>query len=99
MKHTANMIYKPTEESRELYLVATNDSRLYSAMIIPAIANLKRKYNKGIFDETKAADLFYYIATAASNQYKRDFGYAFDVTARYTAAVDMVACYMEDIES
>ena len=99
MKHTKNMIYKPTEESRELFLVATNESKLYFQMILPAIENLRRKYCKGIFDKEKAADLFYYVATAASNQYKKDFGYSFDVTARYTAAVDMVEAYMEDIEA
>jgi hypothetical protein len=99
MKHTKSMTYKPTEESRELLLFATNDSRLYFQSIIPAIENLKKKYQKGTFDKEKAADLFYYVATAASNKYFKDYGYKFDVTARYTAAVDMVADYMEDIEA
>ena len=29
MTHTKSMIYRPTEESRELYLVANNESSLY----------------------------------------------------------------------
>lgn len=98
MKRTSSMIYKPTEESRELYLVATNESRLYFSMIVPIINNLGKKMKKGIFDKEKAADAFYYVTTEASKQYKKDYGYSFSVQDRFTAAVDMVESYMEDIE-
>lgn len=99
MKRTSSMIYRPTEESKELYLVATNESRLYFQQILPIIKNLGKKMRKGTFDKDKAADAFYYVATAASNQYKKDFGYSFSVQDRFTAAVDMVDSYMEDIEA
>lgn len=98
MKRTKNMIYNPTEESRELYLVATNESKLYFSMILPIIKNLSKKMKKGTFDKDKAADAFYYVATEASKQYKKDYGYSFSVQDRFTAAVDMVDSYMEDIE-
>lgn len=97
MKRTTSMIYKETEESRELFLYATNDGNLYRQSITPAIENLRKKYNKGIFDREKAIDLFYYIATSASKLYNKDFGYMFDVQARFTAAADMVDYYMDEI--
>ena len=97
MKHTKSMIYKPTEESRELFVVAINEGRLYRDRIIPVLENMKRYFRKGTFDKARAADQFFYIATAASDQYYKDFGYKFDVTARYTAAVDMVDYYMDAI--
>ena len=99
MTHTRSMIYKPTDESRELFLFTINDGRIYQASIIPAVENLKKKINKGIFDKEKAVDLFYYVATAGSNLYKKYYGYSFDVTARYTAAADMLDYFMEDIEA
>lgn len=89
MKHTKNMIYNPTNESRELYLYATNSGDLYRSQIQYIENNLRKKMGKGLFDRKKAVDAFYYAADSASKMYKKDFGYMFDVTARYTAAVDM----------
>lgn len=97
MKHTKSMIYKPSEESRELFLYATNDGGLYRQRITPIIENLKKKYNRGTYDSEKAIDLWYYAATDASDRYNRDFGYKFDVTARYTVAVKMERYYMDEI--
>ena len=50
MKRTKSMIYNPTEESRELFLVATNDGDLYRRMITPIINNLRKKAIKGTYD-------------------------------------------------
>lgn len=50
MKRTKNMIYKASDEARELFLYATNESALYRQMIKPAIENLKKKVAKGIGD-------------------------------------------------
>lgn len=97
MKHTKSMTYKPSDEARELFLFAINTGDLYRQRISPAIANLRRKAVKGTYDREKAADLFYYIATAASDMYNREFGYRFDVTARWTAAVDMAEYFEEEI--
>jgi hypothetical protein len=96
MKRTKSMIYKPTEESRELLLCATNDGDLYRRMILPAIENLRKKAKKGNYDSDKAVDLYYYIATEASNIYNKNFGYSFSVQDRFTAAVDMEEYYRED---
>lgn len=97
MKITKNMYYQDSEESRELYWYAVNDSLLYSQMIMPCIRNLQKKYVKGTFDKEKAVVAFYHIATEASNRYFKEFGYKFDVTARWTSASDMLSYFMEDI--
>jgi hypothetical protein len=88
MKHTKSMIYQPTAESEELYIFANNEIKLYPQ--IEAIENnLRKKINKGIYETEKAVDAFYYAMTAASDLYKKYFGYAFTVTERYTAATEM----------
>lgn len=97
MKHTKNMIYRPSDSAYELYLYATNDGDLYRSMICPIIDNLKKKATKGIYDKTKAVDAFYHVATEASNHYFRDFGYKFSVTDRYTVACDMTDYYEEEV--
>lgn len=96
MTRTKSMIYKETEESRELFLYATNDGTLYRRMIQPIIANLRKKAIKGIYDKEKAVDAFYYVACEASKMYNKDFGYSFSVQDRFTAAVEMEECYRED---
>ena len=96
MKHTKSMIYTPSTEATELFLFATNDSFLYHHHTEPIIKNLKKKAEKGIYNSEKAVDLYYYLATAASEKYYKDFGYKFSVTDRYTAAVDLEAYYKDD---
>ena len=96
MTRTKSMIYKETEESRELFLYATNDGDLYRRMITPVIQNLRKKAKKGIYDKEKAVDAFYYVACEASKMYNKDFGYSFSVQDRFTAAVDMEENYRED---
>ena len=96
MTRTKSMIYKETEESRELFLYATNDGDLYRRMITPVIQNLRKKAKKGIYDKEKAVDAFYYVACEASKMYQKDFGYSFSVQDRFTAAVDMEESYRED---
>ena len=97
MKRTKNMIYNPTEESRELFLYAVNNGKLYRRMIEGVLANLEKKVGKGVYDREKAVDLWYYVATEASKEYFKDFGYNFKVTERFTAAVDMAEYYEEQI--
>lgn len=98
MKRTKNMIYKASDEARELFLYATNSDVLYDCQIKPSIENLRKKARKGTFDKDKAADLFYYVATSASTMYDKDFGFSFSVQQRFTAAVDMVDFYIDEIE-
>lgn len=95
MKHTKNMIYKPTAESEELYIFAVNESKLYPQ--IQAIEkSLIRKISKGIYETEKAVDAFYYAMNTASDLYKKYYGYAFDVTARFTAATEMANNFTYD---
>ena len=97
MKRTKNMIYKETEESRELFLYATNNGKLYRSMVENVLDNLEKKIKKGVYDKEKAVDAWYYVATEASNRYFKDFGYKFSVTDRFTVAVDMADYYEEQI--
>ena len=96
MKHTKNMIYKPSEESRELFLYATNDSFLYNHQTKYIIENLRKKAKKDIYESEKAIDLYYNLATNASDKYYKDFGYKFNVSDRYTVAVELEAYYKDD---
>lgn len=97
MKHTKNMYYENTTASNELFLYATNDGELYRHMATPIINNMRKKAVKGLYNPEKAVDAWYNMATEASKQYNKDFGYSFTVQERYTAAVDMEAHYREEI--
>lgn len=98
MKRTRTMIYKPTEESRELMLYAINNGELYRRQITPVINSLRKKAAKGTYDSDKAVDAWYYVACSASQMYNKDFGYSFSVTDRFTAAVELEQYYREDVE-
>ena len=96
MKHTKSMIYTPSTEATELFMYVTNNSYLYHYHTKSIIENLKKKAVKGIYDTNKAIDLYYYLATAGSDKYFKDFGYKFSVTDRYTVAVDLENYYKDD---
>ena len=97
MKRTKNMRVEESTESRELFLYCVNTERLYTQSILPALNNLKRRYNRGVFDSEKAVDLFYYVACNGAEMYKKDFGYSFTVTERFTAAAEMLNYFMDEI--
>lgn len=97
MKRTKSMIYKETAESTELYLYTINNGDLYRRMITSVIENLQKKERKGIYNSDKAVDLWYYVATEASNLYNKDFGYHFTVTERFTVAMKLETYFEEDI--
>ena len=96
MKHTKSMIYKPTTESHELFLYTTNDSFLYHHQTKYIIENLRKKAKKGIYDSEKAVDLYYNLANSASEKYFKNYGYKFNVSDRYTVAVELEEYYKED---
>lgn len=104
MKHSRNMVYKPTETTTELYLYAVNTGELYRRYTRDVIKNLNRYFRKGLFDRDKAIDAFYPVATIAAKMYCKEYasvnayGYIFTVTDRFTVACDMVDRYMEHIE-
>lgn len=99
MKHTRNMIRKPSDEARELFLYTINTSRFYNR-IQSVIDRLKRHNARGNYDPEKAIDAFYYVASDAAKMYAREFfniGGGFTVTERFTAAADMVEYFEEEI--
>ena len=104
MKRTKNMVYTPSEESRELTVYAINTGDLYRARIVPVVHNLARYYKRGAFDREKAIDAFYPVATDAARMYCREFARVeeapqiFTITDRFTTAADMLDYYMENIE-
>ena len=97
MTRTKSMIYRPSTEANELYIFAVNNESVYINTITPAIQNLRKKALKGVYDKEKAIDLFYHIATEASNKYNKYYGYSFNVQDRFTCAVDFEARFNEDI--
>lgn len=100
MKRTNSMIYRPTEDSRELTLYTINDGDLYRGLTIPIIDNLKRKVKRGAFDPEKAVDAFFHLATVAAKKYCAEFSsadFSFPVQVRFTVAVELRDYYIEDI--
>ena len=98
MKRTKSMIYNQTQESIELTHFAANTESIYP-QIQNTVHNLAKKYAKGVYDAEKAVDAFYYIACAASDLYKKWFGYGFSVGDRFSAAVDLRDYFTENIEN
>ena len=99
MKHTKNMVINNTVESRELSLFADNESTIYP-FIVDAVRKCAKHYKRGDFDATKAIDAFYPAANYAARLYTARFGSGtmiFDVTARYTAANDLLRVHMDNI--
>lgn len=105
MKHTKNMIVKETVESRELSLFANNDHNIYTNYIVPVVKNLAKHYKRGNFEMEKAIEAFFPAACAAAKKYCKEFARledapkVFDVTARYTAAANLLDRYIENIEN
>ena len=62
-----------SQEARELFLYIVNDSDLYHRYTLPIIANLKRKYKKGIYDSELAVKLWMHLADEGARQHKREF--------------------------
>ena len=94
MNRTRNMIYKPSEEARELFICVINNGDAYP-MIMSIVNNLAKKLKKGIYDKEKAVDAYYHAACEESERYFKNFGYRFTVTERFTVAVDMEEYYFD----
>lgn len=58
----------------ELYLYANNDARIYTSIIKTTIANLAKKYSRGVYDEEKAVVAWVHVMDAAAKLYAHDFG-------------------------
>lgn len=97
MKRTKSMVYRETDESRELFLYTVNNGTTYSMAIIPTLNNLKKHCKRGNYDTERAIDAWYRVANIASNEYKKDFGYSFGVGDRFTVAVELEKYHREEI--
>ncbi len=97
MKRTKNMIYTETIESRELMLYTVNDGELYRGIITAVINSLRKKYNKGQYNQDRAIDAWYTVATQASAKYNKDFGYSFSVPDRFTVAVELEQYFIDEV--
>lgn len=62
-----------TEEARELFNYAVNDSQLYYSRITPIIDNLKKKIKKGAYDKIHALKLWRYAADDAARRYNEEY--------------------------
>lgn len=96
MKRTRNMVYTPSEESRELKLFADNDSAVHERMKY-VVESLKKHAKRGKYDADKAVDAWYYVSDYASKRYYIEFGYKFTVTERFTVAVEFEEEWREEI--
>lgn len=95
------MVYRPTQESVELYNYTVNNGRFYNKYTEPLMKNLAKKYMKGTYDKEKAIDAYYALATESAKQYVKEYctpgDNVFSVTDRFTVAVDMEKRYFEVI--
>lgn len=102
MKHTKSIIINETVESRELALYCENNALLYPQMLC-IFRNLEKYYKRGNFDSMKAVDALYPLVSTGAKMYTREFGTpgknVFDVTARYTAAAEILKNNLDEIKN
>ena len=97
MKRRKSMVYRETDETRELFLYSINQNNVYCKAIVPVLKNLNKHFLRGNYDTERAIDSWYRVATISSNEYKKDFGYSFSVGDRFTVAVELEKYYIEEI--
>lgn len=99
MKRTKSMTYKPTPESDNLYLYIRNTSDMYHRYCMPLVENYKKKYEKGVYDQDRAIEGWYYVADAGAKMYAKEFpeeGNKFSVSDRWTVASDLEEYFYEE---
>lgn len=99
MKHTKSMVYRETDDSRELYLFAVNDGQLWRDDFAPRIRALQRHARRGDYSHDRAVDSLFHTMTAAAHKYQRIFrspGFSFPVQVRFTCAVKEEAYIFEE---
>lgn len=92
-----------THQSRDLYLIISNDRNIYNQSITPTIANLRRKAQKGNFDEVQAIQAFYNIVYSAlkNPSFYRYYSYNIQmvsVATRYDTAKQLLEFFIDEIE-
>lgn len=96
--------YQPSHNATELTLFVENEALLYP-QIKAVVANLQKKYRKGIFDHDKAIKAFYHVANRGAQLYCQRFGSwsdkyytMFSTSDRFTCATDLLESYIDDIK-
>lgn len=90
-------------EARELQLYIVNDGELYKGKAKAIIANLKKKYEKGTYDEEKAIKGWGYLAEDGAKKYHKEFGSGgswsalFPKAVRNEVAKELEAYYKEEV--
>lgn len=62
------------EAAKELALFITNDEQLYVSGILPAVKNLRKKVDKGTYQDDLALKLWFLVASAGAQKYAKEFG-------------------------
>lgn len=63
-----------SDAARELVLHADNNQHLHRSSHMPIIANLERKVKKGVYDHSRARDLWKYHADRSAHSYAKQHG-------------------------
>lgn len=92
------------DQSRDLFLIITNDGNIYRRHMIPTINNLKKKYKKGIFNEQLAEKAFFNVVNACLSDSTFIRYYTYDksmvnVPTRKDIAAALLDFYMDDIQN
>ena len=104
MKKTRNMVYKRSDESKELLLCTINNGDIYRGAIKPICRAIAKKHKANIFDLDKATGAFYRVAKISAKDYWAKFCFPdskwsdiFPVQCCYTVAVDLLNHYTDYI--
>lgn len=104
MKKTSSMVYKRSDESKELLLCTINNGDIYRGAIQPICRAIAKKHKAGVFDLDKATGAFYRVANIAAKDYwaslyssDSKWSDIFSVQCRYTVAVDLLEYYTDYI--
>lgn len=104
MKKTRNMVYKRSDESKELLLCTINNGDIYRGAIKPICRAIAKKHKANIFDLDKATGAFYRVANISAKDYwaklcspDSKWNDIFSVQCRYTVAVDLLNYYTDYI--
>lgn len=62
------------DAAEDLYLYAINTAELYHGRTTAVIDNLRKKYQKGVYDPEKAVALWQYVADDAAKMYDKELG-------------------------
>ena len=86
----------------ELTLYAENTRQVYD-LTVQVIANLKKKFKKGVYNAERAVKAFEHVAEYAAKEYAREFSDSsewftiFNAATRRETAKELLCYYTEEI--